>query len=966
MSTVTGIKIRSQLVLLHFCLALTVLAQPSSIQVDSKRNSSGDFALATREYHPPLLLDRSDFPGVLRAAYDLQLDIERVTNRKPELLYHTPAEKEIVIIGSIGKNKMLDQLIQNKKIDVSEVTGKWETFLIQTLENPFPNIERALVIAGSDKRGTIFGIYELAKQIGVSPWYWWADVPPKKSNELYIKSERYVQGEPPVKYRGIFINDEEPALGRWAVANYGGFSSEFYKKVFELMLRMKANYLWPAMWWASFNENDTLNAKLADEYGIVMGTTHHEPMNRAHADWRKHGKGAWNYETNETELKHFWREGIERMGNRETIISLGMRGDGDMAMSRETNIALLERIVKDQREILAEVTKRDVTETPQLWALYKEVQDYYDQGMRVPDDVTLLLCDDNWGNLRKLPNLNDKPRPTGSSGRARKGGYGIYYHFDYVGGPRNYKWLNTNPLPRIWEQMHLAYRYGANEIWIVNVGDIKPMELPIEFFLDYAWNPEAWPHDKLDEYTQQWAAQQFGPTYAADIADILAKYTKYNGRRKPELLSPDVYSLHHYREAETIVDEYNVLAEKAERIYKEIPEEYKDAYYQLVLHPVSACANLNELWVTVAKNRLYAKQGRALTNDLAVHGRKLFEKDSALSHYYNKVMANGKWNHMMDQTHISYTYWQQPQKDIIPDVNLIDLPDKAEMGVAIEGSEDWYEAGKNIDLQLPEFDNYHQESYYIDIFNRGKIPFQYTASSKSKWLQFSNSSGTVDKEQRIWISVDWKDTKPGRHTLPITIKDNINNTFTVWTTVHCYKKSKRPQGFIENNGYISINAENSSRAHNTETITWKILPDHGKTSSAVTTFPVTAEPQVLGRGPYLEYDFHLMDDREVNVQAYFSPTLNFHGTSLRYGISIDDEKLQVIELHEGMNNKVWEKWVADNIIIKTSAHGKLRAGNHTLNIWMVDSGVVLQKLVLDMGGVKASYLGPPESKRLVK
>jgi hypothetical protein len=950
-----GMKIRSHIVLIFICCAFSGLTQPSTILVDSKRNAADDFALATLENPSPLLVDSRDFPGVLRAATALQADIRRVTGRKPILLKSTPSGKEVVIIGTLDNSELLSQLIQNKQIDVSDVKGKRETFLIQTIEHPFPNVERALVIAGSDKRGTIFGIYEISKQIGVSPWYWWADVPPKKHNELYIKAGRYVQGEPPVKYRGIFINDEEPALGRWAVANYGGFTSEFYKKVFELILRMKGNYLWPAMWWASFNENDTLNSKLADEYGIVMGTTHHEPMNRAHADWRKHGKGAWNYETNKKELRQFWREGIERMENRETIISLGMRGDGDMAMSRETNIALLERIIKDQREMIAEVTKKDVKQSPQLWALYKEVQDYYDQGMRVPDDVTLLLCDDNWGNIRKLPNLKDK---------LRKGGYGIYYHFDYVGGPRNYKWLNTSPLPRIWEQMHLAYRYGANEIWIVNVGDIKPMELPIEFFLDYAWNPEAWPHDKLDEYTRQWAAQQFGIKHAAAIADILAKYTKYNGRRKPELLSPEVYSLLYYREAETIVAEYNALAEKAEKIYREIPDEYKDAYYQLVLHLANACANLNELWVTVAKNRFYAQQGRAVTNDLAAHGRKLFEKDSALSHYYNKIMAGGKWNHMMDQTHISYTYWQQPPKDVMPEVNKIDLPAKADMGVAVEGSAEWYSPENKTELQLPVFDSYNRQSYFIEVFNRGKAPFRYTAKSKSKLLKIEPSSNSIEHEQRVSISVNWQKVKPGIHKVPVTISANAGNRATVWATIRNEKPFHKPIGFVESNRHIAINAENFSRANSTNTITWKILPDHGKAASAVTTFPVTAEAQEIGKGPYLEYDFHLTDDGEVNVQAYFSPTLNFHGTSLRYGISIDDEAPQAVELHEGMTNRVWEKWVADNIIIRTSTHGKIRAGNHTLKIWMVDSGVVLQKLVLDTGGVKPSYLGPPESKRL--
>lgn len=345
------------------------------------------------------------------------------------------------------------------------------------------------------------------------------------------------------------------------------------------------------------------------------------------------------------------------MGDYETIVTLAMRGDGDMAMTEETNSALLERIVADQREILADVTGKDVTTIPQIWALYKEVQDYYDKGMRVPNDVTLLLCDDNWGNLRKLPHLTDKPR---------SGGYGIYYHFDYVGGPRNYKWLNTNQIERVWEQMHLAYAYGADRIRLVNAGDLKSIEFPIEFFLDYAWNPASRPADRLPEYTRLWAEKQFGSAYAAEIAALLNGYTKFNSCRKPELLSPETHSLMFYREFETVVADYNRLAEQAETIYDKPTANMRDAFYQLVLHPVKACANLHDRYFTVAKNRLYAKQGRGLTNSLAQKAQALFAKDSTLSHYYNNVLSGGKWFHMMDQTHISYTYWQQPPKDVLP------------------------------------------------------------------------------------------------------------------------------------------------------------------------------------------------------------------------------------------------------------------------------------------------------------
>jgi hypothetical protein len=941
--------------LLFIAIAFLTTATFGQSYVSLKNMPTG-FPLSVDGKSATIFANTSDLPGVVRAVKNLQQDVHKITDSEPTLsLDKIPDESNVVIVGTIGKSSLIDGLIKNKRLDVSKVKGKWETFIIQVIDKPMKGVSKALVIAGSDKRGTIFGIYDLAEQIGMSPWYWWADVPPKKNSTIYITPGRHVQGEPAVKYRGIFLNDEEPALGRWAVENYKGFTHEFYEKVFELILRMKGNYLWPAMWWASFNSNDTLNPKLADEYGIVIGTTHHEPMMRAHAEWKPYGGGEWNYATNEPQLRKFWTEGIQRMGSYESIVSLGMRGDGDMAMSKETNIALLERIVKDQREIIQQVTKKAPKETPQLWALYKEVQDYYDQGMRVPDDVTLLLCDDNWGNIRKLPSLGDAPR---------SGGYGIYYHFDYVGGPRNYKWLNTNQIERTWEQMHLANQYGANRIWIVNVGDLKPMEFPIEMFLDYAWNPSALTHDNLQQYTVTWAEQQFGSQYANEIAGILAAYTKFNSRRKHELISPETYSLTNYREAETIVKEFNVLAAEAERISNALPKEYQDAYYQLVLHPVKASAVLNELHITTAKNRLYAVQGRAATADEAEKVKTLFAKDASMLFYYNKIMANGKWDHMMDQTHISYTYWQQPPKDVLPALKEVNLLQDADMGVAIEGSEKWW-PGDNGDAILPEFDNLSQQQYYLEIFNRGRTPFNYNITVASP-LIVDEPSGNIEKEKRIWIGVDWKKVSSGEQKIPITIAGPNGRSVVIHAIIKNFPipNAVGPNTFMESNGHISIEAEHFSRAVNGHDISWQRIPNLGRTLSAVTTFPVTAPVQTPGgNSPHLQYAARLTTTGDIKVHVYLSPTLNFHNKKdgFKYGISFDDGPVQIVNMHADFDNRAWEKAVANNVIEKITAHQIKSPGMHVLKFWMVDPAVVLQKIVIETKALKPSYLGPPES-----
>ncbi|UOB16135.1 glycosyl hydrolase 115 family protein [Abyssalbus ytuae] len=913
--------------------------------------SKGSFPLATQGKVAPLLVSSNDYEGVLKVIAHLQTDIENVTGIRPQLFNDYLSSSEVaIIIGTVGKSELIDKLALAGKIDKSLLEGKWEKFITQVVNNPLPGIEQALVIAGSDKRGTIYGMYDLSYQIGVSPWYWWADVPGKKQSELYVAKGTHTKGEPKVKYRGIFINDEAPALSGWAYEKFGGFNAKFYEHVFELILRLKGNYLWPAMWGRMFYVDDPQNPVLANEYGIVIGTSHHEPLMRAHAEWQHFGKGEWDYTKNAATLENFWKEGMKRMGENESMVSIGMRGDGDEPMTEGTAIQLLEEIVKKQREIITDVTGKPAAETPQMWALYKEVQDYYDKGMRVPEDVTLLLCDDNWGNIRKLPELKAP---------ARKGGYGIYYHFDYVGGPRNYKWLNTNQIERTWEQMHLAYEYGVKQAWIVNVGDIKPMEFPIEFFLDYAWNPEAWDAHSLNDYYNQWANDTFGEEYAKEIADILKKYTQYNARRKPELLDPSTYSLVDYNEAERVVEEYNLLVEKARKVYGEIPGTYKDAYYQLVLFPVQACANLNELYVTAARNKLYAGQGRILTNKMAQKVKQLFEKDMELTEYFHTKLANGKWNHMMSQTHIGYTYWQQPRVNKMPATFTIDPADDAEIGVAIDGSEEWW-SGNNNDAALPVLDVYNNQSSYIEIFNRGKKPFNYKITPKDKWIKTSLGQGTIREQAKVLINIDWEKAPKGYSASSIIIEGAGKE---IPVTIKTHKPNKENiQGFIESNGFIAIEAEHFSNSIARLPFKWIKIPNLGKTLSGVTAMPAfVPTQQIRENSPRLEYNVHLFTAGSVKVHAYFSPTINYTvREGLKYGIGFDDEQPQIIYVHADNSDSNWNTSVADNIKILTSQH-EVKSGSHVLKFYMADSGLVLQKLVIETGALKKTYLGPPES-----
>jgi hypothetical protein len=915
-----------------------------------------DFSVVTRSAAATLYVDLSDFPGVVRAVNDLQVDIERVTSRSAAMAHDKPSlGSNAIIVGTIGKSKIIAELIRERKIDVTAIAGKWESFLIQIVPNPLPGVDSALIIAGSDKRGTIYGVYDLSDQIGVSPWYWWADVPVQPHDELFVKPGRYLQGPPAVKYRGIFLNDEAPSLTGWVQEKYGNYNHEFYTKVFELLLRLKGNYLWPAMWNNAFNEDDPLNPQLADEYGIVMGTSHHEPMLRAQQEWKRHGRGPWDYSTNSDFLKGFWDQGVERNKKYESIITLGMRGDGDLPMSEGANIALLEKIVGDQRKIIADRVNPDLSKVPQDWALYKEVQEYYEKGMRVPDDVTLLWCDDNWGNIRRLPTPEE---------RKRSGGAGIYYHFDYVGDPRSYKWLNTIPIAKIWEQMNLAYRYGADRIWIVNVGDLKPMELPIDFFLSMAWKPETWPKEKISEFTRLWAERQFGPEFAPEIADILSKYTKYNGRRKPELLEPDTFSMVDYREAETVFADFQAVTAKAEEIYGKLPENQRDAFFELVLYSTKASAIVTELYITAGRNQLYASQGRASGNDLAAQARALFQADADLSAYYNHTLAHGKWDHMMDQTHIGYTYWNQPPVNALPKVTEIELPAAAQLGVSVEGSAAAW-PGSPGEASLPPFDVFNQQRHYIDVFNRGREPFEFSIAKSDPWIVLSESKGPVEKQRRVWVSVDWGKAPMGLASGSVKITGGGNHEVVVKVNASRPQNLTRESldGFVESDGYVSVEAVHYDKKVDGPTARWEKIDDLGRTLSSMSIFPVTAASVTPARdSPYLEYKLYLFDPHALEVEAILAPTLNFvPGRGLRYAISFDDEAPQVIDALAQHSVNDWETSVKDSVRKVKSTHSLAGTGYHTLKFWMVDPGVVLQKLVANLGGVKPSYLGPPES-----
>ena len=802
------------------------------------------------DQNTPLIIgyDSLDYKGVKIALNSLRGDFKAVTSQTPSTkvsLKNTDTSSRLVI-GTIGHSTTIDQLVKKGAINRNDLKGKREKFIITTVGDQ-------IVIAGSDKRGTIYGIYELSRQMGVSPWYYWADAPINKHFSIYIKGGNYTDGEPAVRYRGIFLNDEAPCLTSWVKNTFGTDYGDhrFYAKCYELILRLKGNFMWPAMWGWAFYADDPENSKTADEMGVIMGTSHHEPMARNHQEYARKRKewGAWNYNTNQKNLDKFFREGIERMKNTEDVVTIGMRGDGDAEMSAETDTKLMERIIANQRKIITEVTHKKASETPQVWALYKEVLDYYDKGMKVPEDATLLLCDDNWGNVRRVPNAQE---------RKHKGGWGLYYHVDYVGAPRNSKWLNVTPIQNMWEQLTLAYQNGIDRMWILNVGDLKPMEYPIQLFMDMAWNPTKYDQTLASTHTVEFCNSIFGEKQGAEAARLLNLVSKYNGRCTAEMMDRNTYNLES-GEWKQVVDQYLQLETEALRQYLTLPVEARDAYQQLILFPIQAMGNLHEMYYAQAMNLRLAAQHNAEANEWADKGEECFERDSLLCADYNHKIAGGKWNGMMTQKHIGYRNWN-------------------------------------------------------DDFPHDMMP----------------------KIQRVEAS-----------------------------------DAKSSYSFQAKDGYVSIEAEHFYNKDNADKAEWTVIPYMGRTLSGVTLMPYTADV----KNASLTYRFK--DEGKtpstVKVHIILKSTLDYlNKGGLSFNLSMDGSDFVQKVFNDKLNEKpeniysIYYPTVARRVI---DAEVELpfaatEDGYHLLTFVPNDPAIVIEKVVIDLGGYQKSYLFGKESSSI--
>lgn len=804
--------------------------------------NKGDMSIVNADVPSSIIIDEADDEAVKIAASTLSEDFGRICGTNAKVISSLTDDQNI-IVGTMSTN-LITSLLSSE--EMASLAGKHEKFLITIKQI---GKSKHLVIAGSDRRGTIYGIYELSRQMGVSPWYWWADVPTVHHKYVGIFKGLYTDDEPSVEYRGIFINDEWPCFGRWTNEKFGGFNSKMYAHLFELILRLRGNYLWPAMWGSAFYDDDVKNGELAHKMGIVMGTSHHEPMALNQQDWKRRGTGAWDFNKNQQGLSSFWRYGVKRSQNWETFYTIGMRGDGDTPMEGGTNVKLMEDIVACQRNIIEDISGRKPSSTPQLWALYKEVQDFYDQGMNVPDDVTLLLCDDNWGNVRRLPSLSEL---------GRKGGYGMYYHFDYVGAPRNSKWMSINPIPRVWEQLNLTYCYGVKKLWIVNVGDLKLQEYPTQFFMDMAWRPEDFSAANLMQHTSTFYSDIFGEEYAPKIAKIMWTLWKQNRIVTPEQLSASTFSFN-YDEWPRMVSRMRALDDEVESLYRQINQDALTAYEELVYIPVKMVSNMYQLFYAAAMNKRLYKEKDSAADLWANEAERLFALDEEYVKRYHKL-ADGKWNHHMDQPHIGYTAWNEPEHNNMPELHRL--------GLVADGS-----------------------------------------------IEYPNLASEI------------------------------------------YSNSATYYAFKETDKYVAMEAAHTSRRNDGAKTAWLEIPDFGKTLSGITTWPCTSKPQ----DSWLEYDFDMESTGNVHVVLYFAPTLNYNEyKGLSYTVSVDNGQPKTVNINKNYRGELGQ-WQKDPIIQSRTIHNIPQSGPHTLRVELLDPGMVLEKVVINAGGVKNSHLGPPET-----
>lgn len=942
------------------------------------------FTLASPRQTAAILYDASDAAVVKRAAELFAADVEAVTGRRPQVTSATGETGPAVIVGTVGGSALIRRLSEAGKIDTAPLEGAWERYLIQTVANPLPGIRKALVIAGSDRRGAAYGLFTLSELIGVSPWYWWADVPVKKHAALHVDAPPTYSQTPSVRYRGIFLNDEDWGLTPWASQTFeperGNIGPRTYAKVCELLLRLKANYLAPAMHPVSTSFNQIPENKLvADTFAIVMGSTHCEPLllNTA-SEWDTQTMGPWNYDKNKEGINRVLTQRVRENSPYENVYTLALRGLHDGAMSTtlpmHEKVRMLQQALLDQRQILAENIDRPVETVPQAFTPYKEVLEIYSNGLELPDDVTIVWPDDNYGYMKRLSGVREQRR-TGRSG--------VYYHVSYLGVPHSYLWFSTTPPSLMYEELRKAYDTTADRLWLLNCGDLKGSEMQVSLFLDMAWDIGRFTADNVVTYPARWLAGIFGEAYYDRLEAMTREHLRLAFPRKPEYmgwgyhwnrfdhnceqLTDTDFSFTNYDEAPRRLEAYRKLGARAEALLHEIGDEARPAFYQLVYYPLRGAELMNRMTLGGQRNRWYARQGRAATNAVRDEVQRCYDSLQVITRGYNSLLG-GKWNHMMS---MRQNYDGVSSYFNLPHLATHDAAGAPRLALQVAGED---VTGARAFHALPAFDNYLRRTYPVEIYNRGGGTLAWTAHASEPWVVLSKSAGKTADEERITVGIDWEKA-PSGNAVPAQIVfragEQSEKVLVSLFNPTAPSRAELRGIYVENNGCVSIPAAGCHRVRENDRIKITVVEDLGIEGPALQLGDPTAPLQIFRSRdvPCAEYDFYAFDAGSVDVYTYVLPTFPLHAdrdfrigentnTDTKYSVQIDDGALATPSSSHVEYAQVWFESVLRNCAVNKSTLHIDKPGRHTLRIRVGDPGIVLQKIVLDFGGMKRSYLGP--------
>ena len=942
------------------------------------------FTLASPRQTAAILYDASDAAVVKRAAELFAADVEAVTGRRPQVTSATGETGPAVIVGTVGGSALIRRLSEAGKIDTAPLEGAWERYLIQTVANPLPGIRKALVIAGSDRRGAAYGLFTLSELIGVSPWYWWADVPVKKHAALHVDAPPTYSQTPSVRYRGIFLNDEDWGLTPWASQTFeperGNIGPRTYAKVCELLLRLKANYLAPAMHPVSTSFNQIPENKLvADTFAIVMGSTDCEPLllNTA-SEWDTKTMGPWNYDKNKEGINRVLTQRVRENSPYENVYTLALRGLHDGAMSTtlpmHEKVRMLQQALLDQRRILAENIDRPVETVPQAFTPYKEVLEIYSNGLELPDDITIVWPDDNYGYMKRLSGVREQRR-TGRSG--------VYYHVSYLGVPHSYLWFSTTPPSLMYEELRKAYDTTADRLWLVNCGDLKGSEMQVSLFLDMAWDIGRFTADNVVSYPARWLAGIFGEAYYDRLEAMTREHLRLAFPRKPEYmgwgyhwnrfdhnceqLTDTDFSFTNYDEAQRRLEAYRQLGARAEALLHEIGDEARPAFYQLVYYPLRGAELMNRMTLGGQRNRWYARQGRAATNAVRDEVQRCYDSLQVITRGYNSLLG-GKWNHMMS---MRQNYDGVSAYFNLPHLATHDAAGAPRLALQVAGED---VTGARAFHALPAFDNYLRRTYPVEIYNRGGGTLAWTAHASEPWVVLSKSAGKTADEERITVGIDWEKA-PSGNAVPAQIVfragEQSEKVLVSLFNPTAPSRAELRGIYVENNGCVSIPAAGCHRVRENDRIKITAVEDLGIEGPALQLGDPTAPLQIFRSRdvPCAEYDFYAFDAGSVDVYTYVLPTFPLHAdrdfrigentnTDTKYSVQIDDGALATPSSSHVEYSQVWFESVLRNCAVNKSTLHIDKPGRHTLRIRVGDPGIVLQKIVLDFGGMKRSYLGP--------